>query len=235
MTATPAAGPAGLLRRLVRVAPRSRLRGRAGSGGELWFVISGRGRLAAGEAGPGGLSSAVGPDTGVWLPPRSGYRFEAGPGAGLAFDAVALPPAKPGSAAAAGPPRLSELRDCAVERTGDRRFRVLLGPGRGCEAATQFVGEIPPGRAPEHRHPYDEMVLVLEGDGRGARARRRPAAGPRGPHPPAAGPAALPGEHRAGPARGPGRVPPGRQPGRQAGILAMRVVDLTQPMTARDL
>ncbi|HTS95573.1 MAG TPA: cupin domain-containing protein [Streptosporangiaceae bacterium] len=165
MTDPPAADPAGLLRRLVRVAPRSRLRGRAGSGGELWFLISGRGRLAAGDAGPGGLSAAVGPDTGVWLPPRSGYRLEADPGAGLAFDAVTLPPAKPGSAAAAGPPCLSELRDCAVERTGDRRFRVLLGPGRGCAAATQFVGEIPPGKAPEHSHPYDEMVLVLEGTG----------------------------------------------------------------------
>ena len=62
-------------------------------------------------------------------------------------------------------PRLSELAGCEVERTGDRRFRVLMGPGRGCEAATQFVGEIPPGRAPEHSHPYDEVVLVLDGEG----------------------------------------------------------------------
>ena len=52
-----------------------------------------------------------------------------------------------------------------VEVTGDRRFRVLFGPGNGCSAATQFVGEIPPGRAPEHIHPYDEVVLVLEGKG----------------------------------------------------------------------
>jgi quercetin dioxygenase-like cupin family protein len=57
------------------------------------------------------------------------------------------------------------LRDCAVQVTGDRRFRVLFGPGSGCDAATQFVGEIPPGRAPEHSHPYDEVVLVLEGTG----------------------------------------------------------------------
>jgi quercetin dioxygenase-like cupin family protein len=70
-----------------------------------------------------------------------------------------------GKAGPADPARLAELRDCEVEQTGDRRFRVLLGPGRGCEAATQFVGEIPPGRAPEHTHPYDEMVLVLEGGG----------------------------------------------------------------------
>jgi len=122
----------GLVRRLVSVAPRSRFEGTAGSGGELWFVITGGGRL----------------DT-------------------VLLDAVALPAAAPGEPGAPGdgPPRLSELRGCEVERTGDRRFRVVLGPGRGCEAATQFVGEIPPGRAPEHSHPYDEMVLVLQGEG----------------------------------------------------------------------
>jgi quercetin dioxygenase-like cupin family protein len=42
---------------------------------------------------------------------------------------------------------------------------VLFGPGRGCEVATQFVGEIPPGRAPEHSHPYDEVVMILAGVG----------------------------------------------------------------------
>jgi mannose-6-phosphate isomerase-like protein (cupin superfamily) len=58
--------------------------------------------------------------------------------------------------------------DCAIEATGDRQFRVLFGPGQGkdgCSAATQFVGEIPPGRAPDHSHPYDETVLVLQGQG----------------------------------------------------------------------
>jgi len=41
----------------------------------------------------------------------------------------------------------------------------LFGPGRGCAVATQFVGEIPAGRAPEHSHPYDELVLILGGAG----------------------------------------------------------------------
>src|SRR2546423_788592 len=54
---------------------------------------------------------------------------------------------------------------CGGGSAADRRFRVLFGPGKGCSAATQFVGEIPPGRAPEHSHPYDEVVLVLEGEG----------------------------------------------------------------------
>jgi quercetin dioxygenase-like cupin family protein len=62
-------------------------------------------------------------------------------------------------------PQLSRLSDCPVQVTGDRRFRVLFGPGNGCSVATQFAGEIPPGRAPDHSHPYDEVVLVLEGEG----------------------------------------------------------------------
>jgi quercetin dioxygenase-like cupin family protein len=151
----------GLARRLITMAPGSALAGVAGSGGELWYVISGRGRLEAG----GQPAAPVAEQTGAWLPPGTGYRLEAGPDAGVALDAVALPAAGPAAAGPAGPVRLAGLRDCEVERTGDRRFRVLLGPGRGCEAATQFVGEIPPGRAPEHSHPYDEMVLVLEGEG----------------------------------------------------------------------
>jgi len=148
----------GLVRRLVSVAPRSIFEGTAASGGELWFVITGTGRLGA----DGLEAAALGRDTGVWVPPGSRYRLDAGQD--VLLDAVALPagPRAPEARAAA---RLSQLRECEVERTGDRRFRVVLGPGRGCEAATQFVGEIPPGRAPEHSHPYDEMVLVLQGEG----------------------------------------------------------------------
>ena len=37
---------------------------------------------------------------------------------------------------------------------------AITGP-----SATQFVGYIPPGRAPDHYHRYDEVVYVLEGNG----------------------------------------------------------------------
>jgi mannose-6-phosphate isomerase-like protein (cupin superfamily) len=160
-----AAGPGdagtGLVRRLISVAPGAWFAGTAGSGGELWFMIAGSGRLGVG--GPGGLDAPVRAGTGMWIPPRCRYRLDAG--SGVRLDAVALPAAEPGTAAGGQPPRIAELDACEAEQTGDRRFRVLLGPGRGCEAATQFVGEIPPGRAPQHSHPYDEVVLVLEGQG----------------------------------------------------------------------
>jgi mannose-6-phosphate isomerase-like protein (cupin superfamily) len=162
----------GLVRRLVSVPPGARLEGAAGSGGELWFVIAGDGLLDAGELRGAPLSR----DTGLWIPPGARYRLQADPRDEVLLDAVALPsPAAPPSPAARRPaaaphpptagPRISYLRDCEIEVTGDRRFQVLLGPGRGCEAATQFRGEIPSGRAPEHSHPYDEVVRVLEGEG----------------------------------------------------------------------
>jgi mannose-6-phosphate isomerase-like protein (cupin superfamily) len=47
------------------------------------------------------------------------------------------------------------------EATAGRMFR-LLAP---CPSATQFVGYIPPGRAPDHYHRYDEVVYVLQGTG----------------------------------------------------------------------
>ena len=49
----------------------------------------------------------------------------------------------------------------AGQATAGRQFR-LLAP---CASATQFVGYIPVGRAPDHFHRYDEVVYVLEGEG----------------------------------------------------------------------
>jgi quercetin dioxygenase-like cupin family protein len=50
--------------------------------------------------------------------------------------------------------------------TGSRSFQVLHGPHNGSTRATQFVGYIPPGRAPWHYHLYDEIVWILRGQGR---------------------------------------------------------------------
>jgi len=151
---------AGLVRLRVEVPKGAQFAGTAGPGGELWFVIDGLGRLASGDLPP----VPVRADAGLWLPPGGRYSLSAdGPGV-LRLDCVRLPAGQDGAGDAAEP-RVSDLRDRPVEVTGDRRFRVLLGPGNGCDAATQFVGEIPPGRAPEHSHTYDEVVLVLEGVG----------------------------------------------------------------------
>jgi mannose-6-phosphate isomerase-like protein (cupin superfamily) len=49
--------------------------------------------------------------------------------------------------------------------TAGRQFTLLATPEHGCASVTQFVGFIPPGRAPDHFHGYDEVVYVLAGEG----------------------------------------------------------------------
>jgi mannose-6-phosphate isomerase-like protein (cupin superfamily) len=159
-----APGGDGLVRRRVEVPPGSWVEAAAGPGGELWYVIDGTGLLTPGDD----PAAPIRRDTALWLPPGARYRLAASTSAQLTLDSVTLPAgpaAGRAGVAEAARPRLTELGDCPVETTGDRRFRVLFGPGKGCEAATQFVGEIPPGRAPLHSHTYDEVVLVLAGEG----------------------------------------------------------------------
>ena len=50
--------------------------------------------------------------------------------------------------------------------TASRQFSIGLDPDVGCMSVTQFVGFVPPGRAPDHFHRYDEVLYVLEGEGR---------------------------------------------------------------------
>jgi mannose-6-phosphate isomerase-like protein (cupin superfamily) len=49
--------------------------------------------------------------------------------------------------------------------TAGRQFVLGATPELGCASVTQFVGLIPPGRAPDHFHTYDEVIYVLEGEG----------------------------------------------------------------------
>ena len=47
-----------------------------------------------------------------------------------------------------------------VQRTGDRWYCELI---QG--EVTQFIGGIPPGRAPDHFHLYEEVICILDGEG----------------------------------------------------------------------
>jgi mannose-6-phosphate isomerase-like protein (cupin superfamily) len=52
------------------------------------------------------------------------------------------------------------LEDVPRQTTGDRWYCELV---QG--ETTQFVGSIPPGRAPDHFHLYEEVLCILEGSG----------------------------------------------------------------------
>jgi quercetin dioxygenase-like cupin family protein len=49
--------------------------------------------------------------------------------------------------------------------TAGRQFLLGATPDVGCASVTQFVGLVPPGRAPDHFHTYDEVIYILEGEG----------------------------------------------------------------------
>lgn len=48
----------------------------------------------------------------------------------------------------------------ALQRSGDRWYSELIQA-----EVTQFVGGIPPGRAPDHFHLYEEVICILDGSG----------------------------------------------------------------------
>ncbi len=164
-------GCRGLHQRRLRLAGGAGMAGTAGGRGEAWYVIGGSGTLTAGAAAG---AVALRPGTAVWLGAGQGYRCRAAAGPGDLGSPGDLggPGDEPGlqilaSTVRAGAPadpvfQARSLEDCEPERTGDREFRVLLSPGL---TITQFAGLIPPGRAPEHQHSYDEVVHVLAGRG----------------------------------------------------------------------
>lgn len=77
------------------------------------------------------------------------------------------PLAEPGSVQeAAHPDPVIRLADVPRQATADRWYCELIDPKLGSLEITQFVGSIPPGRAPDHFHRYEEALFILEGTGR---------------------------------------------------------------------
>lgn len=52
------------------------------------------------------------------------------------------------------------LVDQPRQKTADRWYAELVQA-----EVTQFVGSIPPGRAPDHFHLYEEVICILDGEG----------------------------------------------------------------------
>jgi len=120
---------------------------------EVLYVLEG-----SALATVGGESHALGPGTGVFVARGTPWRINSADGLRLLSVLVEQPlPATAGHAVIA-----SGERGAA---TAGREFTLLARPEHGCESVTQFVGHIPPGRAPDHFHRYDEVVYVLAGEG----------------------------------------------------------------------
>ena len=124
----------------------------------LLFVVHGEGTLTA-----GGAEHPLAPQTGALIPAQSTWAVDHSGPEDLRVVAVAIEPAEGMAAAEVAVVRLADQEARAA--TGDRSFRVVVDPAVGCRSATQFVGFVPPGRAPDHFHQYDEVIYVLAGRG----------------------------------------------------------------------
>ncbi len=111
-----------------------------------------------------GSSYEVGPRTGVYLRPGQTLRvYKPGPRA-VTFVSSQCPASDHVVKTDVEPiVRLSDRRELP---TADRWYRVLVDEEIGSEQVTQFVGSIPPGRAPDHFHEYEEVLFILRGEGR---------------------------------------------------------------------
>jgi len=120
---------------------------------EVIYVLEGNA-----EATVGGEKLELEPGTGVFVARGTSWQIESTDGLKLLSVLIERPlPASATHAVIA-----SGERGTA---TAGREFTLLSHPENGCESVTQFVGYIPPGRAPDHFHRYDEVVYVLAGEG----------------------------------------------------------------------
>jgi mannose-6-phosphate isomerase-like protein (cupin superfamily) len=148
-----------LEQRVIRYAPGRSLDRVNGGRHEVLYVVSGRGTLRL-----GGAEHPLEPDTGAFVAPDETYSIE-NPGPDELLVVSVTAPAKPGGV---GDNRRVTVRYAdqpALGATAEREFRYLVNQDAGCLEVTQFVGVIPPSRAPEHHHTYDEVVYVIEGEG----------------------------------------------------------------------
>jgi mannose-6-phosphate isomerase-like protein (cupin superfamily) len=131
-----------------------------GGAEEVLFVLSGHGTLRTDGAG-----QALEPESGAYIPAGRRCELSAPSDEELLLVSVRIPePVQDGADPAH--PVVRRLADQAPEEaTSDRWFRIISDPGTGLRSATHFVGYIPPGRAPDHFHTYDEVIYLLDGQG----------------------------------------------------------------------
>ncbi|HZQ93111.1 MAG TPA: cupin domain-containing protein [Terriglobales bacterium] len=135
---------------------------------EVLYCVAGRGSVRiAGRDYP--LESG----TAAYIPAGAEYSITNSRAEALRVVAVCCPQddashvvARPAQSGCGTPPaRTVREQERPPIRSGDRHFRLLVDKDLGCRAVTQFVGFIPPSKAPFHFHTYEEAIFILAGAG----------------------------------------------------------------------
>ena len=112
-----------------------------------------------------GGSYDVGPQSGVYLRPGQTLTVE-NPGPDPVRFVSSQADSKSDYRVESHVTPIVKLSDRRALPTADRWYRVLVDEEIGSEQVTQFVGSIPPGRAPDHFHEYEEVLFILRGEGK---------------------------------------------------------------------
>ena len=140
-------------------------------GEEALYVVNGTGACYI-----DGYSYALARGTAVYVPPGSVYQIEnSAERELLEIVSVCCPEDEeteiettPVSRAPHDTKPFRSVREEDVEAiaVSDRSFKLLVNQELGARRITQFVGVIPPGRAPMHHHTYEEAIYIIDGEGR---------------------------------------------------------------------
>ncbi|HEY6046761.1 MAG TPA: cupin domain-containing protein, partial [Pyrinomonadaceae bacterium] len=143
---------------------------------EVLYVLDQGSTTDAIELSIDGRAYEVGPDTGIFVRPQQAFAVDnPGPDPVVILSSQCPDPAQSSEFVSAEPssnvalpaiPPIVRLADRRAQPTADRWYRVLVDDEVGSIQVTQFVGSIPPGRAPDHFHTYEEVLFILKGEGR---------------------------------------------------------------------
>lgn len=137
---------------------------------EVLYVASGRGKCHI-----GGFDYELEAGVGCYVPPATPYTVEcAGPEPMVVVSVCCpqeerreiihetVPIARPEGAP---PRRVVREQERPPIPVADRQFKWMANEELGCQQITQFIGFIPPSKAPFHYHTYEEAIFILEGRG----------------------------------------------------------------------
>ena len=134
---------------------------------EVLYVASGRGACHI-----AGFKYPIEPGSGVYVPAGAPRSVENPSGEPLVVVSVCCPEEPAQEVAEPAPSPTGERPRLVVHEreredipAGDRRFKLMVDKDLGCRQVTQFVGFIPPSKAPFHSHTYEEAIYILEGEG----------------------------------------------------------------------
>jgi len=110
--------------------------------------------------------------SGVYIEPDETFRIDVSSNSmqlfvwnGPATDDIEFLDSMQGTFNAGHPDRVAEIDPAQRKTMAERFYQLLINREHGSDVMTQFIGNIPQSKAEPHRHLYEEVLVVLKGDG----------------------------------------------------------------------